>query len=463
MSDLSRNPFLEGPLAATFARTALPIIFVMGMNGLLTVVDALFLGHYVGQDALAAVTVVFPLTMLIVALATIVSSGMASLLARHLGGRRSDAAQKVFVGAHWLALATGVGLIALYALTGRAVIALATGGDEALIPLATTYLGILVVSSPVFFVLSVNSDALRSEGRVGFMAAAALLISLGNIGFDYLLIVVFPMGVAGSAAATVTAQIVALVLILAYRQSGRAILRPAAILRRVSAADWGAILALGAPQGLNFVGIALGSSAILVALQLAQAPHYATTVTAYGIATRVLTFAILPVLGLSQAMQTITGNNHGAGLWRRANASLCLASGIALVFCAMVQVLTMTFAGSIGAAFVSDPVVAAEVAAIMPVMVSLYLLSGPHLMLAAHFQAVGDAPRAALLSLAKPYLFVLPLTFALPLWFGASAIWRVMPMAEALLAILTLGVLVWSSRRSGLGWGLFHRPREGLA
>ena len=93
MSEPARNPFLRGALPAIFARTALPIIFVMGMNGLLTVVDALFLGHFAGEAALAAVTLIFPLYMLIAALATLVASGMASILARLLGAGRLDAAR----------------------------------------------------------------------------------------------------------------------------------------------------------------------------------------------------------------------------------------------------------------------------------------------------------------------------------------------------------------------------------
>ena len=95
------NTFLQGPLGAIYVRTALPIIFVMGMNGLLAVADALFLGRYVGPDALAAVTLMFPVYMLIVALSTLVASGMSSLLARHLGGdpwrlRLSNQAQHLF-------------------------------------------------------------------------------------------------------------------------------------------------------------------------------------------------------------------------------------------------------------------------------------------------------------------------------------------------------------------------------
>ena len=81
----ARNSFTQGSLASLFAKNALPIIFVMSMNGLLAVVDAVYLGVYVGADALAAVTLMFPIYMLVVALSTLVSSGMSSLLARHLG------------------------------------------------------------------------------------------------------------------------------------------------------------------------------------------------------------------------------------------------------------------------------------------------------------------------------------------------------------------------------------------
>jgi Na+-driven multidrug efflux pump len=76
----------------------------MSMSGFLSVADALFLVHFVGPDALAAVTLIFPVFMLIVALSTLVSSGMSSLLVRQLGGDDFDQARGVFAGAHGLAL-----------------------------------------------------------------------------------------------------------------------------------------------------------------------------------------------------------------------------------------------------------------------------------------------------------------------------------------------------------------------
>ncbi|TDK52128.1 MATE family efflux transporter [Antarcticimicrobium luteum] len=460
MSDPARNSFLEGSLPAIYARTALPIIFVMGMNGLLTVADAVFLGLYVGPQALAAVTLMFPLYMVIVALATLVGSGMSSLLARHLGAGRMGAARATLAGAHGLALALGAGLIALFALIGGLVATRAAGGSGELAMMGLTYLRILVAFSPVMFVLSVQSDALRNEGQAGMMAAMSLLVSLANIALNYLLIVRLEMGVAGSALGTGLAQCLALAAILALRLSGRTTLPAGAMLRGGLLRGWRPILALGAPQSLNFLGLALGSATLMAGLQIAAPPDYSTLVSAYGIVTRVMTFVFLPVLGLSFAMQTITGNNFGARLWQRTDGSVRIALGAALLYCGGVQLALTLGAPVIGRVFVDDPAVVRSVARILPVIVALFWLAGPLMLIASHFQAQGDAVRAAMLGLSKPYLFAIPLTLLLALSVGEAGIWFAGPMAELCLLGLTAVVLTRIARRRGLRWGLFTAQAE---
>ncbi|MEM7530417.1 MAG: MATE family efflux transporter [Pseudomonadota bacterium] len=441
------NAFLSGPLSPLYLRTALPIVFVMGMNGFLAVTDALFLGHFAGADALAAVTLMFPIYMLIVALATLVSAGMSSCLARHLGASRVDEARATFASAHGLAVIIGLLLIALFAAFGRPVALLAAGGSQTLAEMGLTYLRITVLTSPLIFMLSVNSDALRNEGRVTLMAAISLLVSLTNMGFNYVLIGLLEMGVAGSAYGTALAQALALTFILAFRYVGDTILRPSAFWSLSTFARWGRILALGAPQSLNFIGFALGSGAIIAALQWAEAPTYDATVSAYGIITRLITFAFLPLLGLAHAMQTITGNNFGAGQVRRSSASLQIAAGAAFCYCLVVQIGMTVFAEGIGQAFVADPAVIAEVARILPVVSAGFFAAGPLMMVAMHFQAIGDAGRAAILSLSKPYLFAIPLTFALVEALGELGIWLAAPMAEGLTLVLTLLVLGQRARQ----------------
>lgn len=462
MESPTENQFTQGPLGVIYLKTALPIIFAMTMSGLLSVADALFLGHYVGPEALAAVTLMFPLYMLIIALGTLVSNGMSSILARRLGAEEFEAARRVFAESHGLAVGIALVLMAIYLLVGADLALLAAGGSPTLAAIGQTYIEIILYSAPLFFALSINSDALRNEGRVGFMAALSLFVSLANILFNYLLIGQLNMGVAGSAYGTVLAQIVALWIVLGFRLHGKTLLRPAVILSHMGVTSWRRILALGAPQSLNFIGVALGSASIVAALQLVESVDYQATMTAYGILTRLFTFAILPLLGLSYAMQTITGNNFGAAHYHRSDQSAQVALWAALIYSAAVQAILSLFPAAIAGWFVTDAMVIAEVARIMPIIMLLFFLAGPMIIVSAHFQAIGDATRAAILGLSKPYLFAIPLTFGLALMLGEAGIWIAAPAAELLLLALTSLVLMQVARRRSLRLGLFHPRSEGV-
>ncbi|WP_370321494.1 MATE family efflux transporter [Oricola sp.] len=456
-ADEPRNRFLSDPLPGLYVRTAAPIIFVMATNGLLTVIDALFLGTFVGADALTAVTMMFPVFMLLVALATLVSGGMSSLLARLLGAGERETARETVAGAHGLAAVVCALLIAGFLLGGRQMVAFIAGGDEALAATGGRYISILIYCSPAMFFLSLNSDALRCEGRMGLVAAVAVATSLGNIMLNYVLIAMLGFGVAGSAWGTVFAQMFAAGAIVAYRLAAGSPLSFRGLPRTGWTCRWGEFLKLGAPQSLAFLGISLISGAIIAAVHRWGGEGQAATVAAYGIVTRIITFVYLPLLGLTAAMQAITGNNFGASQWQRSNASLRLATFAGLAYYGSVQVLLLAARHRIGFVFVDDPATAAEVARILPVMTMTLFISGPLMVLSAHFQAIGEAGRAAAISLSRTYLFALPLTFLLPFVFGEGGIWFAGPTAELLAALLATIVLWRSWAATGNRFGVFRQ------
>ena len=454
-TNASTNIFLSGPLGSLFARTAIPIIFIMGMNGLLTVIDAYFLGVYVGASALAGVTLIFPVFMLLNAMATLVASGMASVIARQLGAAEITAARTTLANAQALALCICALLIAGFAVTGNSITDWLANGSQDLADTGYTYISILIWCSPFAFLLSVYGDALRSEGRVGFMAAASLGVSLANIAFNYLLIVMFGLGVAGSAIGTVLAQCLALAVIAIYGGFGGT--RLGLVLPRTAGwrKAWPQFLALGAPQSLSFVGISLGSAAIILALHIWNPKDYSATVAAYGIALRILTFAFLPLLGLSLAMQTLVGNNVGAQQWARSDAVLRMALAAALAYGVCIEMSLFKFSGSIGFAFVEDARSVSELGRILPIMTAMYFSSGPVMMLAGYCQAIGDPVRAAILGLSRTYLFAIPLTFMLPIALGETGIWVAAPAAETAMIAIAFLVLANLRARKGLRWGIF--------
>ncbi len=445
------NTFLTGPLPMVFARTAAPIIMITTINGLFSVVDSYFLGAYVGPEALSAVTLIFPGLMMIIALQSLVSNGMASIVARQLGAGNRAAARRTFTEAHVLAIGVVVLINVLYWSVGWRIVEIAAGGDMVVAENAKLFMGISVGATAVAFFLSLNIDALRCEGKIGFMTATTLAASLLNIAANWFFIAVMHLGVAGSAIGSVAAQSVCLAAICYYRWHRPATLQPTS---GFSASEWKSIIALGAPMSLGFIGISLSSAAIIFNLSFWATSNYVATIGAYGIITRIMTFAYLPLLGLNIAFQTISGNNFGAGLMDRVGRSLKIAMISALIYCALVELIVELLAGRFGAVFVSDPVVVTEVSRIMPWTVGCYFLFGQMIVLSGYFQAIGDAKRAAIFGLSRPYLFTLPLTFLLPLAFGEMGIWMVPVFAEAFMFVLAGWLLMRFARVKGWRFGL---------
>lgn len=464
------NIYLSGSLSVIFAKTAAPIILIMLVNGLFTLVDAYFLGEFVGADALTAVTMMFPLYMLIVALSTLVSSGFSSVLARQLGARRlvhedaneaettaslTHAAGVTYSQALVLAALVCAVLVGLFLTVGPNVALMLAKGSHHLADLGLIYIGILVICSPMVFALAISVDTLRCEGKLPFMAAVSLSSALLNIIFNYVLIAIFEWGVAGSAYGTVLAQLVSLSAIILYRRSTRSAFDLARVRVRATTQYWREFLSLGAPQSLGYIGLSLSAAATIYALQIWNTENYNATVAAYGIITRLMTFIFLPLLGLSMAFQTICGNNFGAQLWHRTNGALRLALWMAFVYCAVMQALMLGFRHDLGAVFVSDPDIHAELARILPYMMLLLFLFGPLFMIGTYFQAIGDAPRAAIFTLTRTYGFSLPLIFILPFALAEPGIWISGPMAEMLMLGLTVVVLFKRSRHHRGRFGLF--------
>ncbi|ARC89715.1 MATE family efflux transporter [Rhodovulum sp. MB263] len=435
------NPFLTRPIGGLFLSNALPMAVVMSMGGLLNVADGIFVGRVIGPQALAAVSLAFPIVMLLTALTSLAGGGMSSLLARHLGAGDRAEAGAVFAGAHGLALAICAALIALALAVGPATVsALAAGHTEVAGP-AQSYLLILILGAPIQFGLGLQADAMRNEGRAGQIALLSVIVNLLNIGANYVAIVLLGLGVAGSALGTVAAQSLGLAMLLLLRARDRDLLPLGTLWRHGWLSGWGQILSLGLPLCLNFIGMALVAGMVILLIGTTAADH-AVHIAAYGVVTRLLGLAFLPQMAIALATQSITGNNAGAGRMDRAGAALRLAMGCAFLWCLGVT-LAGAFAGEpLGALFSEDRRVVEAVAAILRPMTALYAITGPVLVVALHFQAMGHPLRTAALTLIKPWLLTPVLLVVLNLLSGIDGLWLAFPVADALLLVLALTLVL---------------------
>ena len=436
------NQFLTRPPGRVFAANALPMMLIMLMNGLLNIIDAAFLGHFVGTGAMTAIGLVFPAIMVLIALSTLVSGGMSSLLARQLGAGDGAAAGATVARAHGLALAVSALVILVFLCTGQPVIRQLAAADVSVAQMAYTYLTISVFGAPLQFALGLHADIWRNEGRAGLVALLSVGVTMANIVLNYVLIGELGMGVAGSAWGTVLAQGLGLGLLLWLRLRGQGMVALQSLRTNRWTGEWRHLIALGAPLSLSFIGMALVSACVIVSLRLTAGADYADTIAAYGIVTRILGFAYLPSMAFALALQSIVGNNWGAGLYDRVRSVLHIAMGTALVYSLGMEGLFLTGGHAIGAAFIGDAGVIATVAGILRLMAVFYLFTGPVLALAMYFQSIGQPQKAAVLTLSKAFVLLPVLIGALAATRGAGAVWFAFPLSDGVMAFVAAAIFI---------------------
>ncbi len=453
--------FLNTPLPRVFAQVCIPVIMIMTMNGLFSVVDAVILGQFVGPDAVAAVSVVFPAVMLSIAAVTLVGSGMASILARRMGAKDKRGAEQVYVGAHGLSLAVALGMLIMLVLFGQTLIEKAAGGSEIIAAGAWRYCLITFLALPIQFFISIQGDALRNEGQVKMMAIIGIGATLSNMVFSYIFVAHLGLGVAGSAIGTALSQLALSAVIIRHRMRTDLPLPLHAFRNHNWFALWGKIALTGAPVSLTYIGVAFVSICTIIALRIWVPDGYDTQIAAYGILTRIYGFIFLPMIGLGIGMQSIVGQNVGATLYQRSDHALILALVICAIYCFAIEVV-MVFGGTwVGRLFIDDMIVITELARMMRLSVLLLIVTGPIMLVGFYFQAIGAPERSAVLTLCKPFLLHPILIFAMGGAFGLDGIWLSSPVGDVI--VLAIAIAIWIRFRDGqAGFGLAAEQKARL-
>jgi len=212
-SHTERENILTGRIFKLMLKMSLPAILAMSINGINTFVDALFVGQYVGNNALAAVSLVFPLTMITSGLSALVGMGGASVLSIAIGNGDLDVQRKVLGTSTLLSLIVSVLLMVLGWVFAPELLAL-MGGKGEIQEIGVIYYRIMLIGA-FFRIYAVAINMLiRAEGKVAEAMWYSIVATLLNIVLNILFIGYLGMGVEGAAWSTVVAMAGFLSLIL---------------------------------------------------------------------------------------------------------------------------------------------------------------------------------------------------------------------------------------------------------
>jgi putative MATE family efflux protein len=436
-----RGDLTQGPIAKTLLAFALPTLASSILQSLNGTVNAIWVGRFLGENALAATSnanmVMFLLT------AFVFGFGMAStiLIGQAWGRKDVDGARRIFgtAGGSFL-LITILIAIAGYFLSGLILHLLGTPPEAA--PLALAYLRVIFLAMPALLLLTLLMMALRGAGDsltpLWFMIVAVVLDGGLNPVFILGLGPAPKLGIAGSATATLIANYTALIGLLGYLYAKDLPLRLRGRELRYVIPDLSilkTIVAKGFPMGIQMIVISVSALALV---SLVNREGVDTT-AAFGVALQLWTYVQMPAMALGAAVSAMAAQNIGAGSWDRVGQITRVGIVQALLITgALIVVLTLADR-TVLALFMGSDSPALPIARHIHVVATWnFLLFGVMMVLFATMRANG-AVWVPLIVLA---VGLIPVRFGYILatysWLHADAIWTSFPATSLInLALAT--------------------------
>lgn len=405
-------------------------ILVMSLNIL---VDTIFVGNWIGSIAIAAINVVLPVSFFIAALGMAIGIGGSSIISRALGAKNAQKALQTFGNQITLTLLLTISLVVV-GLIFRDSIIPSFGGKGAIFAPAKIYYTIVLYGVPFLALCMMGNTVIRAEGKPKFAMYAMMIPSVTNLLLDYILINVLDYGMAGAAWATSISYIICFTFILWFFLSKNSELK-------IDFSHFGLSSSLVSEiSSLGFVTLArqaVVSVTYLVMNNILFNLGGETAVTSYGIVSRMLMFAMFPVLGLTQGFLPIAGYNYGAQNYARVRETINTAIKYAMILATLVFILLMIFPEEITRMFTSDMEIIRKTPSDMRWVFAATPIIAIQLIGAAYFQAIGKARPALLLTLTRQGFFFIPLILILPKFYGELGVWMSFPISDILATFVT--------------------------
>ena len=422
------------PIPKLLIQQAIPAgigILVMSLNIL---IDTIFVGQWIGSNAIAAINVVLPVSFFIAALGMSIGIGGASIISRSLGEQNHSKAVTTFGNQITLTLGLTV-LVVVFGLTFVDQIIPLFGGKGGLFAYAKTYYVIVMYGVPVLAFCMMANNTIRAEGKPKNAMYAMLLPSVSNLILDYLFIKVMGWGMMGAAWATTLSYGVCAAYILYFFLSGKSILKPSIqsfVLRKDLVKQ---IASLGS---VTLVRQAMVSITVLLVNNILFSFGGEASITVYAILSRMLMFATFPIFGITQGFLPIAGYNYGAKNWQRVRKTINISITYASILATLIFILIFSFSESIPQIFSDDLEISEQTPVALRYVFMALPIIGIQLIGAAYFQAIGRATPALLLTLSRQGFFFIPLLFLLPPYYGVTGVWMAFPLADLLSTLVTI-------------------------
>lgn len=409
-------------------------ILVMSLN---MIVDTIFVGQWIGVLAIAAITVVLPIAFLISSIGMGIGIGGSSIISRALGADNSEKAFLTFGNQICLTVILAILFVLLGNFFSVPILNL-FGAKGAILPIASDYFEVIIYGVPFLAFAMMGNPVIRAEGKPKFAMYAMMVPAVLNIFLDIIFIKIFDWGMTGAGLATSISFASCGLYILYFFLSKKSELK---IIPKNFKLDLKIVREIVELGGVSIVRQG-AISVLMIVLNYSLFTYGGEiSISVFGIINRVMMFSLSPVMGVSQGFLPVAGFNIGAQKNDRVKETIKTSFLFGSVLGTIIFLFVIIFKEQVIGIFTTDTTLLKDTPNAMLIVFLATPIITMQLIGSAYFQAAGKAMPALFLTLLKQGIFLIPLAYILPKYYGVIGVWWAFPIADILSTIITLIVL----------------------
>lgn len=437
-----RKKILNDNLKPLLFKFSYPMIIALVFGALYNMVDTIFVGKGVGPVAIAALTIVLPIQIIMWAIGFMVGSGAGSIISRSLGAGHKDKAVKTAANAILLNFVVSIAVMApVYIFLDRLLVFF--GASPEVLPHAKSYASIILMGFALYSFDAASRIIIRAEGKPRASMYPTITGAVLNMILDPVFVFVLKMGVRGAAIATVISQAAAVIFILIYYMSSRSIFNfKLESFKPDFKVIWETVR-IGFP---SFLMATIDSFIILLFNRAIMKYGNDTYIAITGTGIRIIDLTLMPMIGITQGFSTIAGFNYGAKLYKRVKKILWETVLWNTVLSIAVFLTLMIFPRQLLGFFSNDQEFINMGVTPLRIIVSFFPALGFQFAAGSFFQAIGKALPATIITLSRQVLFLIPAILVFPLFWGLTGVWMSWPFSDMMDLIVCCIFIIFEIR-----------------
>ena len=428
-------------ISKLFIKFSIPAILSLTIAGVQTMVDGIFLGNFVGTNAMASVNIAAPFMQLMIGMNLIIGIGGASYIGRSLGEGQVKRAQDIFKSACLFMIGLSIVILVL-GFTFSHQLASFLGANDVLLADSSTYIKILALFAPFIGLSFILGVFVRCIGKPNVYLISSVASLFANIILNYVLIKQLKLGIVGAPIAT------GLSFTTSFLIAAIPFIKKTAVLNFFTGKfNWkltGQLLYNGSSEGVSSLAAAISTFVFNMAFMQIAGEVGVSAFTAIGY---ISLFASLIVCGVSAGIGPVISYNYGAQLHDRVKQMMNISCKMAMIMGTSLVVLIFLFGKYLIMMFVSDNEAVLDLALHgSKIYAFTFFFNGLNILFSGYFTSIGDALSSIIVAVCRGMIFILLGISILPQFIGISGVWMTVPVAE----VLTLLVVIFLFKKGNL-------------